>query len=52
MGTYIERCGWARKNPAPPKRGGMEAPSENKESLIFSNESEFVSYTTSAAGGT
>jgi len=37
----------ADKSPVPPKRDGAEIPSDNKENLIFSNKSEFVSNTTS-----
>ena len=41
----------ADKSPVPPKRDGAEIPSDNKENLIFSNKSEFVSNTTSGDGG-
>jgi len=47
-GTYIERCGWAGKSPARQQAGGAEIPSDKKENPTFSNESEFVSNTTSA----
>jgi len=46
-GTHIERCGWAGKSPALRQQGGAEIPSDNKENSIFSNETEFVSETTS-----
>jgi len=38
----------ADKNPARLQAGGAEIPNNNKENSIFSNESEFVSNTTSA----
>ena len=38
----------AGKSPTRLKAGGAEIPSNNKENLIFSNKSEFVSETTSA----
>ncbi len=38
----------AGKSPARLKAGGAEIPSDNKENLIFSNELEFASNTTSA----
>ena len=38
---------WAGKSPARLQAGGAEIPSERKENSIFSNESEFVSETTS-----
>jgi len=41
----------ADKSPARLQAGGAEIPNNNKENSIFSNESEFVSNTTSARGG-
>ena len=41
----------AGKSPARLLAGGAEIPSERKENLILSNESEFVSETTSGRGG-
>ena len=38
----------AAKSPARQQAGGAEIPSDNKENLVFSNKSEFVSETTSA----
>jgi site-specific DNA recombinase len=42
---------WADKSPARLKAGGAGIPSESEENLIFSNETEFASETTSARGG-
>ena len=39
------------KSPARLQAGGAEIPSDNKESLVFSNKTKFVSETTSADGG-
>jgi len=38
----------AQKSPARQLAGGAEIPSDNKEKSIFSNESKFISDTTSA----
>ena len=41
----------AGKSPARLQAGGAEIPFDNKENLVFSNKSEFVSETTSGRGG-